>query len=78
MIILCVVVVCLILRTRVKQPIEENEGTNSEENNSVVEVNEIYINQEVLENDNSTYTALQRPAPGEPSDVHAYAHLMKH
>ena len=76
LVILCVVNVYLIYQNRVKSPNNEPkpEATNDQTNSRHI-YDMPLNNYENAKDDNSTYTALQRPAPGESSDEHAYTHL---
>ena len=77
MVISCVVNVYFIYQTRIKsqktdgKP-ETNDEINSRNNQDIPLDNNDYEN---VEDDHSTYTALKRPGPGEPSDDHIYASL---
>ena len=76
LVISCAANVYLIYQNRVKSSNNEPkpEATNDQTNSR--HISDMHFNKyEVSEDDHSTYTALQRPAPGEPSDEHVYGHL---
>jgi hypothetical protein len=75
-IILSAVIAYLIWRTRVKSPnTEQRQETTNGPSNSAHIYDIPLNNYEGVADDHSTYTALKRPAPGEASDDHVYAHL---
>ena len=76
LVISCAVIAYLIYQNRLKSSNNEPkpEATNDQTNSRHI-YDMPLNNYEVSEDDNSTYTALQRPAPGEPSDEHVYGHL---
>ena len=75
MIILCIVIAYLVHRIRVKPPIAEEKQTRTMDENGLRNIYDVDSNYEEIDDDHSTYTALQRPAPGESSEDHVYAHL---
>ena len=63
-------------QTRLKSSsTEPKPETTNDENNSrhIYEIPD--TNNEQADNEQSTYTALKRPGPGEVDDDHVYAHL---
>ena len=65
---------------RLKSSKTNPENTKNEDRNNSKEIDENPenddANYEEVENEESTYTALKRPGPGEEeNDVHLYAHL---
>jgi cytoskeletal protein RodZ len=65
---------------RLKSSTSNPENTKNEGRNNAEEIDENpdndAANYEEVENEESTYTALKRPGPGEEeNDVHLYAHL---
>ena len=67
--------VYFIYHTRLKSPNTEAKPETNDNNSSKNIFDMPSTNYENVEDDHSTYTALQRPAPGESSDKHVYAHL---
>ena len=76
LVISCATIAYLIYQIGFKSP---SAGAKPETTNEENDSRDIYDvpanNYENVEDDNSTYTVLQRPAPGQPSDDHVYAHL---
>jgi hypothetical protein len=70
--------VYFIYQTRIKsaktdgKPEAKDEINSGKNNQDIPLDNNDYEN---VEDDHSTYTALKRPGPGEPSDDHVYASL---
>ena len=76
LVISLVIITYFVRRTRPKSPdTEAKPETNNDETNP----RHIYdipdTNNEQVDDEQSTYTALKRPAPGEEDDGHGYAHL---
>ncbi len=76
LVISLVITTYFVCRTRPKSPdTEAKPETNNDETNP----RHIYdipdTNNEQVDDEQSTYTALKRPAPGEEGDGHVYAHL---
>ena len=76
LVISCVAIAYLIYQLQFKSPNTEAKPETTNDGNNSRNIYDMPANNyENVENDNSTYTALQRPAPGQPSDDHVYAHL---
>jgi hypothetical protein len=77
LVISCAVFAYFIYQTRVKSTNTEEpkpETTNDQKDSRHIYETPVN-NYENVEDDHSTYTDLKRPAPGEASDDHVYAHL---
>jgi hypothetical protein len=74
-----VIIVYLIYQIRRLKSSKPNPENKNEDRNNSEDINENLdndANYEEVENEESTYTALKRPGPGEEeNDGHLYAHL---
>ena len=77
MVISLVVSAYFVYQTRLKSSSTEAkpETTNSENNPRHIYDDTADGNYEQVDDEQSTYTALKRPGPGEKDDDHVYAHL---
>ncbi len=71
-----VIIAYFVYQTRLKsQSTEAKQETTNDENNSRHIYDTPVTNNEQANNEQSTYTALKRPAPSEVDDGHVYGHL---
>ena len=76
LVISLVIIAYFVYQTRLKSPstVAKQETTNDEGNSR--HIYDIPVtNNEQADDEESTYTALKRPGPGEVDDGHVYAHL---